>query len=470
MKGPPRPRAASTDSGSPMRTTSRHPRSLLLVAAALVAAGLAAVPASPAPAVAVTRPVVAQLAAPAGPTTGGQFVTLHGSGFTRAYQVTFGTTRTRSLHVWSDRELTVRAPAHGLGTVDVRVAVPGLASSPAASARYEYVARPRPLAVTGTATPAPVEVAPTRPRPRTNDLSCVSATFCMAVGPEGASTYDGTSWGAVHPFGPGAAVNGSEVACTSTSFCMAKAADQHLWRYDADGWTDLGDQTDDSGTIGRLSCGGPSLCGALRPARPATPVLYRSGVWDAEPRLATSVPSFTCFSATRCVGVSDYGNYRVFDRDVFGGEWGPLHYQWTTSGLRGSPLVDDVVGAIDCAGTSFCVTAGPVTQDDGVVKYAVRSGSTWSIAQSQPTRGSYPLTLRGTSIECADATFCLKGDFLADNEERPTQDWTVVRSTALSTTGSSGATGTHGLSALSCWAPYQCLGIRDGTSVRVTAG
>ena len=449
-----------------MHTTARHPRSLLTLLTGLAVALGAVALTSTAPSVAATRPVVTQLAAPAGPTSGGQFVTLHGSGFTRAYQVAFGATRTRSLHVWSDRELTVRAPAHGLGTVDVRVAVPGLASAPSASARYEYVAEPRPLAVTGAPTPAPVEVAPTSPRPRTNDLSCVSSTFCMAVGPQGASIWDGTSWGPVHPFGPGPTVYGSEVACTSATFGMARAADQHYWRYDGDRWTDLGDQTDDAGTFGLLSCGGPSLCGAQRAGRPATPVLYRDGVWNAPPRLVTSLPSFTCFSPTRCVGASDYGSYRVFE-----GAWGPLFQQWSSPELRRSPLVDDVVGAMGCAGSSFCITTSTAAHDDGTVRYAVRSGSTWSIAQTRETRGDYrPLVLWNSTLECHGSGFCLKGEFLADETERATQDWIVMRSTALSTSGPSGATGTHGISALSCWAPYECLGIRDGTSVRVTAG
>ena len=63
-----------------------------------------------------------------------------------------------------------------------------------------------------------------------NDVSCTSATFCLAVGLAGATSqrvtlaqkWNGTSWTMLTSPDPGTAVNGLYgVSCPSATFCMA---------------------------------------------------------------------------------------------------------------------------------------------------------------------------------------------------------------------------------------------------------
>jgi hypothetical protein len=66
-------------------------------------------------------PTITGLDPAAGSTAGGNTVTITGTGFTGATKVTFGGTAGSSLVVVSDTEITVKAPAHAAGTVEVRV-------------------------------------------------------------------------------------------------------------------------------------------------------------------------------------------------------------------------------------------------------------------------------------------------------------------------------------------------------------
>jgi hypothetical protein len=87
-------------------------------------------------------PEVSAVAPPSGPTSGGQTVTVTGSGFTGATSVTFGGTAGTGLDVSSDTSLTVDTPAGSPGTVDVRVTAPGGTSPVVSGDHYTYAAAP----------------------------------------------------------------------------------------------------------------------------------------------------------------------------------------------------------------------------------------------------------------------------------------------------------------------------------------
>jgi hypothetical protein len=74
-----------------------------------------------------------------GPIEGGNSVVITGSGFTKDAKVFFDTTRATVLDVSSaGKEMTVEAPAHGRGTVDVRVSTIDGDSQPSVAAKYSY--------------------------------------------------------------------------------------------------------------------------------------------------------------------------------------------------------------------------------------------------------------------------------------------------------------------------------------------
>lgn len=87
----------------------------------------------------VAPPEVSSVRPASGPAEGGTKVTIKGSGFRKATQVTFGDTPATKLRVLSDRKLTVIAPGGTAGsTVGVSVTGTYGASAPGPDARYSY--------------------------------------------------------------------------------------------------------------------------------------------------------------------------------------------------------------------------------------------------------------------------------------------------------------------------------------------
>ena len=89
------------------------------------------------------RPTVTSLIPNNGLNTGGNAVTIGGTGFTGATRVKFGYYTATNLAVVSDTQITVTAPA-GTGTVDVTVTTPGGTSTTSVNSKYTYNVPPRP--------------------------------------------------------------------------------------------------------------------------------------------------------------------------------------------------------------------------------------------------------------------------------------------------------------------------------------
>ena len=92
-----------------------------------------------------SQPVVTGVGAATGTTPGGNLVTVTGNGFTGASAVSFGGTPGTRVTVLSDSALTVQAPAHNEGTVDVTVTTPGGTSALTGADQYTYVTPAAPV-------------------------------------------------------------------------------------------------------------------------------------------------------------------------------------------------------------------------------------------------------------------------------------------------------------------------------------
>ncbi len=88
-------------------------------------------------------PTVTNVNPSAGPITAGQVVTVQGTNFvTGATTVKFGTTAGTSVNVGSPTQLTVTAPAHAAGTVDVVVTTAQGSSATGAADKYTFAGKP----------------------------------------------------------------------------------------------------------------------------------------------------------------------------------------------------------------------------------------------------------------------------------------------------------------------------------------
>ena len=86
----------------------------------------------------VHRPAVTAVSPRSGPTSGGNVVTITGTGFTGATSVRFGTVTTTHFTVNSSTRITVTVPPQSAGTHDVNVTTPGGRSASSSVDKYTY--------------------------------------------------------------------------------------------------------------------------------------------------------------------------------------------------------------------------------------------------------------------------------------------------------------------------------------------
>jgi IPT/TIG domain/Bacterial Ig-like domain (group 3) len=99
-------------------------------------------------------PVVTAVSPASGPTAGGRFVTITGSGFTGATFVDFGFTSAGNYTVNNPGSITVESPSGSAGTVDVTVTTAGGTSATGAADRFTYVSPPTVTGVSPSTGPA----------------------------------------------------------------------------------------------------------------------------------------------------------------------------------------------------------------------------------------------------------------------------------------------------------------------------
>src|SRR4029077_918173 len=100
----------------------------------------------------VARPAVTAVSPKAGRTTGGNAISISGSGFSGATAVAFGGVPASFL-VNNSASISAVAPAHTAGTVDVTVTSVGGTSAASAADHYTYDARPTVTSVSPAAGP-----------------------------------------------------------------------------------------------------------------------------------------------------------------------------------------------------------------------------------------------------------------------------------------------------------------------------
>lgn len=120
------------------RAWSRPRRVVGVAVAAMSASVIAAALAAPAPAAAAPRPSVSTLSVRSGSTGGGTRVRVDGHGLGHVTWVEFGTARARIVARPSASSVVVVSPAHGAGTVHVRVRTAGGTSATVTGDRYRY--------------------------------------------------------------------------------------------------------------------------------------------------------------------------------------------------------------------------------------------------------------------------------------------------------------------------------------------
>ena len=217
-------------------------------------------------------------------------------------------------------------------------------------------------------------------------LSCVSASFCVAVrttfheGPpwfQGeAFTFDGVAWSAPSVITPVSSVD--SVSCASATFCAAVGSEATI--YNGSGWST---PVSDTG-LSSVSCPQEGFCLGIRSGYFSW---FESGSWSTPVPISTAAAkeSFeggvSCASSTFCVALSNHGQSYIYN----GTSWtkkivskNKNYFPWNS---------------ISCASSSFCVAIDHGSQ------FSVFNGSSWS----KPTL----VWGLNTDVDCPTTSFCV---------------------------------------------------------------
>ena len=215
-----------------------------------------------------------------------------------------------------------------------------------------------------------------------NGISCVSTSFCVAVGryyKAGADhmildKWNGTalvSMPVPHIFGPGATVDLYGVSCKGTTFCMA-----------------VGYYTEEPTYPFSLEWNGSAWSQQTVPAPSSTTDMQLSGV--------------SCTSASFCMAVGFNGGDELIVR-WNGSTWSIVND--TSSNL--SPA------AVRCRSTTFCMAVGTSYSGGPNVNSLAEewNGSTWSVLTSPNVSGQSTWL---QSVSCTGSAFCMASGYSAD--------------------------------------------------------
>jgi hypothetical protein len=292
-------------------------------------------------------------------------------------------------------------------------------------------AQPRGLTVPAQVSASNWSVVPnavsTPPAPFTGKVSCVTAAFCMKVGGPlilapsyQAQTWNGTTWGPLLtlPTVTGATAPPflTDVSCVTTSFCVAVGGAQFaggtsplIEQWNGSSWSVVlvNASTTSNAELTGVSCLSVSWCmaGGISSSGPITEQ------WNGSSWTMTSLPlptgatsasplAISCGAPTSCMLVGI--------QSVSGGSQ-PLAEFWNGSGWTSTtvPLLAGSTGfftAVSCAGLVFCAAVGINTQGGNTINLAETwSGSAWNpfATPSPATNGN---ALYGLS--CFSATSC----------------------------------------------------------------
>jgi len=400
------------------------------------------------------KPAVTGVTPASGPSTGGNQVTVSGTGFTAVTAVTFGGTPGGGVTVASPTQLTVTAPAHAAGLVHLNVTNAAGTSPTKVADLYRFV-----LVTRSMTAPLPAGAA-ADPDVTLGTVSCPSTTFCAAVGDYqggGAARRPlveqrtGSTWAAIDPDVPaGAASNPDahlrDLSCPSPSFCVAVGS----YKRSVDGFY-----------VPLVVTWNGATWSSQTVALPGTSTgLVHDPIYAVD-----------CASATSCVAVGA-------DSDGVGAQELVLELAsgtWTSSVV--APPAGSTGGLYDVScSAAYCAAVGAGQTASGQVPLvATRNGGPWTSATlAQPVAGdtaSSDAVLE--AVACTAATVCTAvGHYVTTDAKRlgMIQQQSAGGWTALAASAPPGAQTNPGilLNSVSCVTGYQCTTVgqyQDGGGV-----
>jgi hypothetical protein len=339
----------------------------------------------------------------------------------------------------------------------------------------------------------PRAAAATPVRRQLHGVSCVSATFCMAVGEQAATRngavgtltelWNGTKWSLVASPNPATSKFSRfyAVSCTSTTDCVAVGSQFNpttstsralLARWDGTSWAIETNPVLPGDALYGVACKSPAFCMAVGLRSVGGTIGHTAYItrWNGQKWSSPALPNIangrfsrlegvSCTSTLRCVAA---GSYLPPDGAAL-----PLTERWNgTAWARvastgtGELGEGDLLHSVSCASASNCIAAGEY-ELGGVGRPATFveqwNGTSWQIVPSADPPRSYS-ALAGVS--CHNATSCMAVGWYKrpPNATRTlTERWDGRRWSIVASPNPGGKVSK--LDAVSCWAEAHCFAV-----------
>jgi hypothetical protein len=218
-------------------------------------------------------------------------------------------------------------------------------------------------------------------------VSCALSSFCAAVDESGdALTYDNSGWSAPTQIDNDKSL--ASISCASASFCVAVDKSGDVITYNGSSWSTPDNISSEE--LRSISCPSSSFCAAVTQGSKA--LIYNGSSWSAPVNVVGEVPIVSCASSSFCELVGWNGETATYN----GSSWstGPMIGEESQMGFS----------ALSCPSASFCTT---IDQDGYATTY---NGSSWSKPTWVPG-----VNALAQSVSCVSASFCaaVSGQFRA---------------------------------------------------------
>jgi hypothetical protein len=312
-----------------------------------------------------------------------------------------------------------------------------------------------------------------------HDVSCPSATFCMAVGQITPDAYflnmgmrwNGRTWKLANPRSPKRSENSlSSVACTGPSFCLAVGVSWLLGgpprtsalveRWDGTGWSIVANPSGTRNTqLSGVACPGPTTCFLVgnRATAKGGGVFERwdNGTLSALPEagLQSAMTDLDCPSVTMCVAVGATDeNFAELRIQTYDGA------HWTDAGAAVPSDTSDL-SSVSCASTTSCMATGGYYDEDARQWSPLAetwNGTTWTKQPNPPTDyyGAHDVACPAVN-DCVIVGTAGAGTAKFTTAIALTWDGSQWADEAVPRAGHY----SNSLDAVSCWGPTQCRAV-----------
>lgn len=237
-------------------------------------------------------------------------------------------------------------------------------------------------------------------------VSCVSAAFCEAVGAgPSAEIWNGASWQVQTR--PGAAdVVPQVVSCATIGFCMSADGFDHVDIWNGSSWS-AGPAVPGFSVIASVSCLSASFCEVVGQGPSGQNAAAWNGTSWTDQALLTSLSAVSCSTVSSCEAVGDIpdqsGQLSTLAESWNGSAW-TVQPTPNPSATQGSTL-----SAVSCTSATSCTAAGQY-QSSNVTSFGalqtlveVWDGTTWSLRSAPDPSLAHDLL---SGVSCSASQVC----------------------------------------------------------------